>query len=225
MIRTVIFDIDNTLYSFTDANRAAMDALRAYAREHFGWDEAKFDRLHKAVRDGIFERLGFVSGFRARIIRYQNMLEREGLPLQPHARAMTELYWETLLAHMSPEPDALPVFRSLKEDGLRIGICSDMTAYMQFVKLERLGLLPFVDFMVTSEESGAEKPAAAMFRLCLGKCACRPEECLFVGDDLHKDIEGASLAGMRALWYHPEQESAPDGVTRIASLTEILHRL
>ena len=220
MIRTVIFDIDNTLYSFTEANRFAMDALRSYAEEKFGWTAERFDRLHKEARDEIFARLGYVSGFRARIIRYHNMLEKAHLPLSPHAQAMTELYWKTLLAHMQLSDGAADLMAALRAAGFRIGIGTDMTAYMQFVKLEHLGLLPYVDFVVTSEEAGAEKPAQGLFSLCASKAGCAPEECLFIGDDLEKDILGSIGAGMQALWYNPNQESCPQGIREIASLRD-----
>lgn len=40
-----------------------------------------------------------------------------------------------------------------------------MTAYMQYRKLEKLNLLPLIQFMVTSEEAGAEKPDMKFFEI------------------------------------------------------------
>ena len=42
MIKTIIFDIDNTMYSFRTGNQAGMAALCAYAEEQFGITEAEF---------------------------------------------------------------------------------------------------------------------------------------------------------------------------------------
>ena len=36
MIKSVIFDIDNTLYDYDSANSAAMTAIEDYALENFG---------------------------------------------------------------------------------------------------------------------------------------------------------------------------------------------
>lgn len=33
-----------------------------------------------------------------------------------------------------------------------------MTAYVQYRKLEAIGVTSYIDFIVTSEEAGAEKP-------------------------------------------------------------------
>jgi beta-phosphoglucomutase-like phosphatase (HAD superfamily) len=57
---------------------------------------------------------------------------------------------------------------------VRVGVGSDMTADWQFRKLERLGLLDRIDFAVTSEEAGVEKPAPGFFALCLEKAGCAP---------------------------------------------------
>lgn len=44
-----------------------------------------------------------------------------------------------------------------------------------------------------------------MLRNCCAKKAnVPPENCLFIGDSLKKDVLGARNAGMQALWYCPE---------------------
>ena len=57
--------------------------------------------------------------------------------------------------------------------GVRIGLGTDMTAYMQYEKLIRLGLMEYMDFIVSSEEAGTDKPGNAFFMLCARK-ADRP---------------------------------------------------
>ena len=230
MIKAVIFDIDGTLYDYDSANKEAMKAVSEYAAAQFGWDSARFPAENKAMMKTLG---GFLNGTAAshnRLIRYQNILEKHGLPLHPHALKMHALYWDTLLCCMRMSPGADCVMEELKKRGVRIGIGTDMTARIQFLKLERLGLLPFVDFLVTSEEAGAEKPDGKLFRRCAEKAGAAPAECLFVGDSLEKDYRGAKAAGMQALWFRPEEKAAAAGPgkgakipagERIASLEEI----
>ena len=42
--------------------------------------------------------------------------------------------------------------QALKAKGVGIGIGTDMTAYIQYEKLEKLGLAPYIDWIVTSKE-------------------------------------------------------------------------
>ena len=42
MVKTVIFDIDNTLYNFDAAHEAGMEAVCNYVYEQFGWEKEAF---------------------------------------------------------------------------------------------------------------------------------------------------------------------------------------
>ena len=94
-----------------------------------------------------------------------------------------------------------------------------MTADRQFDKLIRLGLGSYIDFMVTSEEVNAEKPDARLFKACAEKAGCEAAECVFVGDSLRGDVQGALDAGMKAVWFCPADKT--DYAPRIASLTQL----
>ena len=203
MIRAVIFDIDNTLYSYTDAHAYARAALLKYASRNFGWDAAEFTERHDKAMADVNSRLDDVAAIHNRMIRYQNMLEAAGLPLEPHALAMYELYWDELMKYSVPSEGAAELMESLKKQGVRLGAGTDMTARMQFKKLSAMGYLKYLDFMVTSEEAGVEKPARALFSRCVEKAGAAPEECLFIGDNDKKDIAGALGVGMKAAWYRP----------------------
>lgn len=142
--------------------------------------------------------------------------------MYPHVLRMNDLYWETLLKAAVPSAGAQDAIRRLREQGIRIGIGTDMTACMQFRKLEVLGLLPYVDFLVSSEEVGAEKPKPAFFARCVEKAGCQRQECLFVGDSTEKDVRGAANAGLQTVWYRPGGTEAPADVRQITNMAELL---
>ena len=193
MIKTVIFDIDNTLYNFDKADQIAMDAVCAYAQEHLGWTKPEFSAIYENMKKQLFGELGDIGSSHNRLIRFEKILEDHGL---------------------------------LK--GIRLGIGSDMTAWIQYKKLEKLELLTYFDFVVTSEEAGLDKPAPMFFNLCLKKAKCEPGECLFIGDNYLKDYRGALAAGMQALWFVPAhlesyaEKFEDSSAARIAALPEIL---
>ena len=202
MIKAVIFDIDDTLYSFRKAHKTAMESLDVYAEECLKVDKQVFRSVLKKTQDEILERLGCNnSAIHNRLIRYQNALAILDRPIHPHAREMSRIYWDTLIRFAVPEPGIQKLMRELKERGIYIGIGTDMTAYLQVKKLEKLGLAQYVDSMVTSEEAGVEKPEKELFRLCIDKAGCLPGECVFIGDNPKKDIAGARSVGMHALCY------------------------
>ena len=220
MIRTVMFDVDDTLYSFQHANYIASEKLVEYTREQFGWEKDEFFTRQSTSMAEVKRYTGTSGGFRARILRYQNMLEAASLPIYPHAHIMSDLYRETLLNNMIPEPGAEEFLRFLKFRGVRIGIASDATALQQISKLERLGFLSYVDFMVTSEEAGVEKPDQKFFARCNEKSFCDPHEVMFIGDNPDKDYSGAAVASYQAVWYNPNNKPAEHPMQEIRNFSE-----
>ncbi len=219
MVRTVIFDIDNTLYSYDRAHQAAFGALEGYAAAKLSIGQELFARLHKEAEQELRAYMGEVSAVHNRTIRYQYLLEKQGLPLYPHVLEMSRLYWGTLLKAAEPFPGVQEAFGELKRMGLRIGAGTDMTAYVQFEKLAELGLR--VDFLVSSEEAGAEKPSPAFFARCVEKAGYPAGECLFVGDSLNKDVYGPRDAGMKAVWYCPQKGGAAGKVLQLADFQKL----
>lgn len=61
--------------------------------------------------------------------------------------------------------------KQLKEQGVYVGICTNMTAEIQYQKIEKLGITRWIDGVVTSEEAGVEKPDYRIF-LCAEKAEC-----------------------------------------------------
>lgn len=203
MIKAVIFDLDNTLYNFDAANEFGIRALAAYTEPVFGWDYPRMKDLYEESREKLTERMGDVGSAHNRLLRFQNLLEEKKLPLHPHALEMAKAYWRGVVDNMAPSPGAREIMEELRRMGIRIGLGTDMTAYMQYEKLIRLGLMEYMDFIVSSEEAGTDKPGNAFFMLCARKAGCLPGECLFIGDNIVRDYGGAAAAGMQARWFIP----------------------
>lgn len=223
MIAAFIFDIDNTLYDYDAAHAAAYRALTDYAQRELGLSAERFNALHRAASRTLSRHTGGkCAAVHNRLIRYQLMLEQIGRPLS-RAPEMAQLYWSTLLSHAVPYPDAAQCFDRLRSEGYTVGIGTNMTADYQFAKLNRLGLLDRVDFIVSSEEASAEKPAPRFFACCVEKAGCAAERCVFIGDDLQNDVLGAREAGLQSVWLRRETDTAapaPD-VRSVRALSEL----
>lgn len=211
MIKAVVFDIDNTMYDFDRAHQTAMTVLGAYAKENFGMEQEETARLVKQCMDIVTERTGEnCAALHNRLLRFQCFLEQIGCADYRKAMEMYHAYWDTVLEVMEPEPGLCELLSRLKERGIKLGIGSDMTAYMQYKKLEKLGVLQYLDFLVTSEEAGAEKPTPRFFELCLKKAGCKAQECVFIGDSLSKDVIGPTKCGLIGTYYNPKGKKAAE---------------
>jgi FMN phosphatase YigB (HAD superfamily) len=95
-------------------------------------------------------------------------------------------------------PDVAPCLAQLRADGLRVVLAGNQPARRtaQLAALE----LP-VDAVATSDDLGAEKPAAAFFTAVQALAEVEdPGAILYVGDRVDNDVLPAITAGMRTCW-------------------------
>jgi len=72
----------------------------------------------------------------------------------------------------------------------------------------RAGLRGQFHHLWTSKELGAAKPDPAFFAAILAHLGLEPAQCIMIGNDLRKDIQGARAAGLHTIWL---AEAVPEG--------------
>ena len=122
------------------------------------------------------------------------------------------------------DPDALQVLSWLGAHGIRRGVCSNAPFPPEMMRRQVAtnGVGEMVDAVVFSSEVGRRKPAPEVYRAALDAIGIDAAHALFVGDRVREDYEGPRAVGMRAVIFtaHAE-ETPPDGVPTIASLSEV----
>jgi putative hydrolase of the HAD superfamily len=122
-------------------------------------------------------------------------------------------YISPVLAHppdLSPGADR--VVRELAARGVSLGIVSN-TGRTPGVTLrqvlERHGLLRYFGTIAYSDEIGARKPEAEIFRVTLAKAGMDPAHALHIGDNPDADVVGARGVGTRAASTPPASARRP----------------
>lgn len=121
--------------------------------------------------------------------------------------------------------DVLPTLKSLKERGLILGLLTNASKNILAVQ-SKLGLDSYLNFVVTSEEAGADKPLPPIFLAALECAGVNAAEAIHVGDHYHVDVLGAKGVGIKPILLdrydlYPEVSDCP----RIHSLTELVNYL
>lgn len=152
MIKTVIFDIDNTLYDYDSAHLSGMKALTAYCIKEFKISEKQVLSCYDKAMKIMSERIGTDSAaIHSRMLRFQCMTELLSQPLFPHVENMYHAYWDTMITNAEISPGILKVLEDLKARRIRIGIGTDMTASIQFKKLETFGFCSYIVLTLLSQ--------------------------------------------------------------------------
>jgi len=117
--------------------------------------------------------------------------------------------------------DVLPTLEKIKHPGLTLGLLTNLDSDMAPI-CRKLGLEPYLDFVVTAREAGADKPKPPIFLAALARAGVSANEAAHVGDQYQMDVVGARGVGISPVLIDrydmsPEVTDCP----RIHRLTEL----
>jgi putative hydrolase of the HAD superfamily len=136
---------------------------------------------------------------------------------------------ETRFYKRAMRPEIPNVLRAIKEMGVKIGLISNVTSHGQVpTNLKQYGIIDYFHPIVLSSEYGCRKPDPAIFHYAARLAEVPTSACVYVGDRIIRDIEGARRAGfgmaihIRHDFDHGENDEGfmPDAV--IENMTELL---
>ena len=225
--KVVFFDLDDTLWAFTENSRVALEkTYYAFNRPYWACDYATFSDIYHRHNTDLWERysqglveVDFLKSERFRVTLEAVAGNAECLPL---AKEMDAYYLDNLSSLPLLVPDAKYILEYLKSRGYRIGILSNGFKGVQQRKLEHSGIERFIDYIVLSEDIGISKPQRGIFDAALQVCGCGADEVVMIGDNPVTDIKGALDAGWPAIYLNRKGDAptASCGVT-VNSLREI----
>ncbi|WP_222917373.1 HAD family hydrolase [Natrinema sp. SYSU A 869] len=230
----VFFDFDNTFYPYSPCNRAGKDAARETARElGYDFDRQAFEAFYQDGRRAIKREVPGTAASHDRFLYFKHALERHtGRPKPTEALALGEAYWAAYIDAIDLVPGVEETLETLRDHGIDVAVITNFTARTQLEKLEAVGLAEDIDLLLTSEETGREKPGSVMFTLALSRLERRPSETVMVGDNVEADIVGANAVGLETVLFSADGDE-PDGpleghrepdhrIDAFADLTEVV---
>jgi len=189
----VLFDLDNTLYPYNPAHKEAHQAIKNKITKTLSISNNDFERAFIQAKLDIKGRLKNTASSHNRLLYMQRMLEILGLGSQVlMALDLEQTYWRTFLSNAILFEDVKALMDDIRLLGITIGIVTDLTAQVQFRKIVYFGLEKYLDFIVTSEESGFDKPHESSFNIALKKMQLKSRGNIWmIGDHPINDIRGS----------------------------------
>lgn len=204
MIKTILWDMDDTLLDFPAAESAALKSLFV----QFGLPECTDDMIarYSNINRSYWERLerGEITKQEVLIGRYREFFCGEGIDISI-VEQFNEAYQLKLGDTIVFLDDSKTIVEDLKGRYAQY-IVSNGTVIAQTKKLQRSGFDQLMDGVFLSEEVGYEKPAREFFDKVLEEIPkTDKKEIMIVGDSLTSDMLGGKRAGIVTCWYNKKK--------------------
>ena len=210
--KTILFDFDGTIMN---TNEMIIESWQHTFRTVEG-KERERDAIIKTFGEPLFITMNKV------------------LPQIPVEHGV-EIYREYLKKHfaekITPFPGMPELIQKLKVLGYQNGLVTSRTRESTFVGLDRFGLLPYFDCVVSCDDTDRHKPDPEPVRIALNMLDAKAERAVMLGDSMF-DILCAKNAGVRSVlvgWQLAVSEEELNGPTgpdyRIKAPEDLLNLL
>ena len=212
MIKSVFFDVANTLLEKPDLFRKMAAALKSNGHEV---SESNLRYVHKFLAETyVFPdktSRDFYTEFNSHLLYALGIAPNERL-LSEIFEACTYLPWQSFA-----DTDALADIH------LPIGILSNWDSSLR-TKLKDHFAIEF-KWILCSQDEGVKKPNPLFFQRMMDESGLQPSEILFVGDSMKLDIHPALQLGVKAVLIDRMNHFPHANVARIQHLNQIMQWL
>lgn len=203
MIKTVLFDLDDTLLDFHQAEAIALrQTLIALELEPEETAIARYSEINAAQWRLLEE--GKLTREQVLTRRFSILFDELGV--ERSSEQAREIYERLLGIGHYFIPGAPEVLAALvpKYD---LYLVSNGTASVQESRLKSAGIQPYFKDIFISQVIGFDKPKKEFFDRCFAKIPnFVHEEAIIVGDSLTSDMRGGRNAGIRTCWFNPHKK-------------------
>ncbi len=166
MVKLVIFDLDGVL---VEAKEIHYRALNKALGEMYSisWNE------HLSTYDGL------------KTVQKLNMLsERKGLPKDKHNEIWNTKQKITVqkLKTLKSCNKLIDIMTNISQAGYKIAVCSNSIRKTCLTVLSKLGIMEYMDLVISNEDVQNSKPHPEMYWAAISKMGCLPEETLIIED-------------------------------------------
>jgi len=165
-INLIIFDLDGVL---VEAKTIHYDSLNEALGPDFEIDWTE----HLSTYDGLKtnQKLDMLS-------------KNKGLPTSLHANIWKRKQELTLqkLRNLKPSQILIELMDSLVSDGYKIAVCSNSIRKTCLTVLSKLGIMEYMDLIISNEDVKNSKPHPEMYWKAISKIGCLPEQTLIIED-------------------------------------------
>lgn len=222
-IRAVLFDLDNTLTHRDQSILAYSQHLAHTYQQQLQHDQiSQIPSIIRRIDNGGYPKKELLTHPSIAASVAYALLQELNWNSVPKLDELTQFWFQQFGLSAVAMPGANSLLAELKQQGYKLAIVSNGGHATRLTILQGLGFSHYFDEIISSELVGISKPNPEIFLHTSRQLNIVPENCLFIGDHPVNDIQGATQAGMKALWlqgFHKTGAHKP--INTIQNLAEI----
>ncbi|MDQ0350348.1 putative hydrolase of the HAD superfamily [Alkalibacillus filiformis] len=197
--KAILFDLDDTLLN----RDQAVDQMFSIIYEEC------YENVPPLVENKMLQRFkehdlkGYGNGDKEQVLKpFFDEFPRK-FPLQNNNDI--QVFWDYHFPRcFSINQNTIDTINNIKKQ-VKVGIITNGSTQRQKAKINNTNLNQWFETIIISEGVGFSKPDKRIFELALNKLNVQPEDTLFVGDHIEKDISGCQNAGINGVWLNPHK--------------------
>lgn len=221
MIRNVFIDLDDTLFDFKAAERAAMKkALEELSLSSDDETVKRYSEINKELWRAL-ER-GEISRSSLKVRRFEILFSELRVQRSPEeAKTIYESHLSNGHIFMPGAPELLEALYGK----YRLYLASNGSLSVQVGRIKSSGISKYFEKMFISEAIGYAKPTLQFFEYCFSEIdGFSRNETIIIGDTLSSDILGGINSGIHTCYYNPRGKTNDTGIIpefEISALSDV----
>lgn len=222
MFKTILFDLDETIFDFKKSEAAAV----ANALKQIGvTPNEKIVKRYSEINESLWKKLekGEISRHEVLTKRFEILFDE--LSVDFDSSEMKKIYEKNLSQTGHLIDGAVELLEKIYQK-YNLYIVSNGTLSVQLGRIKCSEIGKYFKELFISEVIGSVKPQKQFFDYCFERIPdINLEETLIVGDSLSSDILGGNNAGIKTCWFNPNHQINTLGVKvdyEISKLDELL---
>ncbi len=209
-IRGILFDLYGTLIDIeTDEGMEELYRAMAHFFTYIGTDMRRWDlrdlyyevmKKQRALKGEMYAEINVVG-------IWKDIMHRKGIQLpneESVAVFLAQMYRGISRKRMQLYSDVWRVLDQLKAR-FPLALVSDAQSCFSLAEMKVLGIHDFFKPIIISGDYGYRKPDPRLFLQALDGLGIRPEEAIYVGNDMFRDMFGAKQLGIKTILFKSNQ--------------------
>lgn len=200
MIKAVYFDLDGVLFNRDEAEKATLEYVNEYYLNTI--EQNKLLEYWKDINFNLWNQCsnGNVAAENVLIKRWSEMINKIGLKKYISSEDLSEIYLEKYTNPLY-KIDLTNILDKLKSEKYFLSVITNGVKRIQHLKINKMKIAKYFDYIVTDQDSGYRKPDVRMFEYAISLHQINSNEVIYIGDSYSDDIVPSQQLGITSILY------------------------